>query len=210
MGVYDGVTGVFLRPWEGAREEGAAGFAKGLGKGLIGFVARPVSGVVDFASSSFEAVKKVTDVNAEVKRIRPPRYIHSDKIIRPYCLADAEGAKLLWDAEKGKYSSTDTYIAHAPISKDRRYYFVVTDQRVLVIKKNEVFGNWEVEWEYTYAELKQPPLLKEKSIRIDFKKREKKLLGLAGSSGGKMIQFLDHPTAEWLCEKADDQYQKSL
>ncbi|KRX75548.1 Vacuolar protein sorting-associated protein 13A, partial [Trichinella sp. T6] len=56
--MFDGVTGVFTKPIEGAREEGALGFAKGLGKGLIGAVTRPISGVVDFASTSFEALKK--------------------------------------------------------------------------------------------------------------------------------------------------------
>lgn len=41
----------------GARTGGATGFAKGLGLGLVGVVTRPVSGVVDFASSSLDAVK---------------------------------------------------------------------------------------------------------------------------------------------------------
>ncbi|CDW52391.1 Vacuolar protein sorting associated protein 13A [Trichuris trichiura] len=112
MGVVDGVTGVFVKPIEGAREEGAIGFAKGLGKGLIGMVTRPVSGVVDFASSSLEAVKKYTnvcpshdllinfrfraaDVSEEVKRIRLPRYVGQDKIVRPYSPLEAEGGSIL-------------------------------------------------------------------------------------------------------------------
>ena len=51
-----------------------------------------------------------------------------------------------------------------------RYVFrSSTFRRVLVTSKNEVFGNWEVDWQYTWAELKQAPSLKEKAIRIDFK-----------------------------------------
>lgn len=57
QGVYDGVTGVILKPIEGARESGFAGFFKGVGKGLVGGVARPVSGVVDFASGTLDALK---------------------------------------------------------------------------------------------------------------------------------------------------------
>lgn len=49
---------MFLKPVEGAQQEGVTGFAKGLGKGLIGVVVRPASGVVDFASSSLDAVRK--------------------------------------------------------------------------------------------------------------------------------------------------------
>lgn len=44
MGVYGGVTGVFLKPVEGARKGGALGFAKGMGQGLVGLVARPAAG----------------------------------------------------------------------------------------------------------------------------------------------------------------------
>ena len=41
----------------GAKKSGAKGFFKGMGKGLVGVVAKPVSGVVDFASSTFEGIK---------------------------------------------------------------------------------------------------------------------------------------------------------
>lgn len=58
MGFYDGVTGVVTKPLEGAREDGVTGFMKGMGKGIIGVVARPASGVVDFASGTFASVKR--------------------------------------------------------------------------------------------------------------------------------------------------------
>ena len=54
----DGVTGVVKKPIEGAQEEGALGFVKGMGKGMVGLFTRPTSGVVDFASGSFDAVKR--------------------------------------------------------------------------------------------------------------------------------------------------------
>jgi len=43
----------------GAREEGVGGFFKGMGKGAIGLFVRPATGIVDFTSGSFEAVKKL-------------------------------------------------------------------------------------------------------------------------------------------------------
>ena len=42
---------------EGARDDGCGGFAKGVGTGLIGVVARPLGGLVDFTSSTINAVK---------------------------------------------------------------------------------------------------------------------------------------------------------
>lgn len=41
----------------GAKEAGAAGFFKGLGKGMVGVLARPAGGLVDFASSTLEGIK---------------------------------------------------------------------------------------------------------------------------------------------------------
>lgn len=41
----------------GAKEAGAAGFFKGLGKGVVGVLARPAGGIVDFASSTLEGIK---------------------------------------------------------------------------------------------------------------------------------------------------------
>lgn len=58
MGVFDGVTGVISKPISGARSDGVEGFFKGLGKGAVGLIARPTAGFVDFASGSFDAVKR--------------------------------------------------------------------------------------------------------------------------------------------------------
>ncbi|KAF3815923.1 hypothetical protein GH733_016028, partial [Mirounga leonina] len=40
-----------------AQKEGAAGFFKGVGKGLVGAVARPTGGIIDMASSTFQGIK---------------------------------------------------------------------------------------------------------------------------------------------------------
>lgn len=37
----------FVKPYEGARDGGVAGFASGLGQGLIGVVAKPVDGALE-------------------------------------------------------------------------------------------------------------------------------------------------------------------
>lgn len=43
-GFYDGVGGFFYKPYKGARDGGALGFAKGCGKGLTGIVYEPIYG----------------------------------------------------------------------------------------------------------------------------------------------------------------------
>lgn len=58
QGVVDGVRGVLIRPIQGAHEGGAGGFVKGLGRGAVGLVVRPVGGVVDFTSGLLTSVKR--------------------------------------------------------------------------------------------------------------------------------------------------------
>lgn len=41
-----------MKPIEGAEQGGAGGFFKGVGKGLVGIVTKPVVGVFDFASTA--------------------------------------------------------------------------------------------------------------------------------------------------------------
>jgi len=77
---YSGVAGVVLKPIEGARKDGVGGLAKGVGIGLIGMVTRPISGLVDCVSGTFDAMKR-----CEGRPVRAPRNM-SDYIYRPFKL----------------------------------------------------------------------------------------------------------------------------
>jgi len=58
QGVLDGVTGVVTKPVSGYKEGSWGGMFKGVGKGMAGLITRPTAGIVDFASGSFNAVKR--------------------------------------------------------------------------------------------------------------------------------------------------------
>jgi hypothetical protein len=49
-------------------------FFKGVGKGVAGLVTRPTGGIVDFASGTFDTVKRATEVGEDLQRVRPARY----------------------------------------------------------------------------------------------------------------------------------------
>jgi hypothetical protein len=55
-GIFDGVTGLVMQPVKGAKEDGAKGFFKGFGKGIIGIATKPVAGVIDMASKTTEGI----------------------------------------------------------------------------------------------------------------------------------------------------------
>uniref|UniRef100_A0A8C0H2Q0 Vacuolar protein sorting 13 homolog A n=1 Tax=Chelonoidis abingdonii TaxID=106734 RepID=A0A8C0H2Q0_CHEAB len=78
-----------------AQKEGAAGFFKGVGKGLVGAVARPTGGIIDMASSTFQGIKRATDSSDDVTSLRPPRFFCEDGVIRPYRLRDGTGSQML-------------------------------------------------------------------------------------------------------------------
>ncbi|KMQ93840.1 vacuolar protein sorting-associated protein 13a, partial [Lasius niger] len=141
MGVVDGVTGVVMKPISGAKEEGVEGFFKGFGKGVVGLVTRPTAGVIDFASGSFGAVRRATELNEEARRVRSPRFLQPDSLVRPYIKDDAEGNKILMELEKGKYAHTDVYVYHVFINKD---VLLLTDKRLSYLEHSDLFGGWRV------------------------------------------------------------------
>ncbi|CAG9795097.1 unnamed protein product [Diatraea saccharalis] len=202
MGVVDGVTGVFTKPIEGAREEGVEGFFKGLGKGAVGLVARPTAGVVDFASGSLDAVKRAADLSEEVTKRRAARYLPADSGVRPYSRLQAEGYKMLFELEKGKFVSTDMYEAHVWVIPNKEVV-MCTDKRLLYLERNNVFGGWQIVWTYLWTEIPDVPTAVNKGVYIPTAK--KKVLGMFPTSGsGKVIFLYDEQEKKYLltqCER---------
>mmetsp|Transcript_36056 Transcript_36056/g.46469 ORF Transcript_36056/g.46469 Transcript_36056/m.46469 type:complete len:364 (-) Transcript_36056:277-1368(-) len=74
-GVTDGLTGIVVKPLEGAAEDGVSGFIFGLGRGAVGAVTNPVAGVLGALSAVTESVDanlKYWDKRPMGQR-RPPR-----------------------------------------------------------------------------------------------------------------------------------------
>jgi len=55
-GLYDGVTGLFTQPFLGAKNEGAAGFVKGIGKGIVGIQVKPAAGAFGIAGYAMQGL----------------------------------------------------------------------------------------------------------------------------------------------------------
>uniref|UniRef100_A0A673CML0 Vacuolar protein sorting 13 homolog A n=1 Tax=Sphaeramia orbicularis TaxID=375764 RepID=A0A673CML0_9TELE len=92
--------GVALCSCAGAQKEGAAGFFKGVGKGLVGAVARPTGGIIDMASSTFQGIKRAAETSQDIMSLRPPRFIHEDGVIRPYKEREGIGSQMLQVRQK--------------------------------------------------------------------------------------------------------------
>ena len=58
LGIYDGVTGLVLQPYHGARDNGALGFAQGIGKGFGGFVLKDLAAIISPFAYTMKGVHK--------------------------------------------------------------------------------------------------------------------------------------------------------
>lgn len=145
-GVTSGFSGLALAPLEGAAKEGASGFFKGIGKGLIGLPTKTAIGFFDLASNLSEGVRNTTTVfDADaICPIRPPRYIASDGIVRPYNEREAVGQKIMKSANGGLYFN-DVYLAHTKLSESDMLVLVTTD-RIVMMSLVKGTAEWEVAW----------------------------------------------------------------
>ncbi|EJU02006.1 hypothetical protein DACRYDRAFT_22408 [Dacryopinax primogenitus] len=132
--VASGFEGLALRPIEGAETGGAVGFFKGIGKGLVGAVTKPVVGVLDLASNVSEGIRNTTTVfdQNDLDRVRLPRYIPSDGILVPYSQREAFGQSWLKDVEEGRYFD-EQYVAHIDLRSQDEAVLIST-VRILQIR----------------------------------------------------------------------------
>jgi vacuolar protein sorting-associated protein 13A/C len=142
--VASGVGGLARKPLEGAEQEGALGFFKGIGKGVVGLATKPAIGVLDFASNVSEGVRNTTTVfdGTELDRVRLPRYIPADGIVRPYNQREALGQSWLKQIDNGKYFD-EHYIAHLELPTEDMVV-MVTYARILLIRSRRLQTEWDV------------------------------------------------------------------
>ncbi|XP_040348798.1 intermembrane lipid transfer protein VPS13C isoform X2 [Herpailurus yagouaroundi] len=201
-GVVGGVTGIITKPVEGAKKEGAAGFFKGIGKGLVGAVARPTGGIIDMASSTFQGIQRAAESTEEVSRLRPPRFIHEDGIIRPYERQESEGYDLF--ENHVKRLEGETYRCHCAISGSKKTILMVTNRRVLCIKEVEILGHMSIDWQCPFEDFVSPPSVHGNLLKISVKEQSLFHKKDSASHGCRHIYLQDNATAERVCNAIGD------
>ena len=130
-GVVDGVTSVIRAPMRGAEKHGLQGFAKGVGKGLLGLVVKPVIGLTDAATEVMIGVKGSVDGgsinNMRRNQIRPRRAMYGrERAIRTYSLADATASSLMMRSRL----AGDLYLSHCDIGNR---FALLSVKRLLIL-----------------------------------------------------------------------------
>uniref|UniRef100_A0A8C4FH35 Vacuolar protein sorting 13 homolog A n=1 Tax=Dicentrarchus labrax TaxID=13489 RepID=A0A8C4FH35_DICLA len=183
-GFVSGITGIVTKPIKGAQKEGAAGFFKGVGKGLVGAVARPTGGIIDMASSTFQGIKRAAETSQDVESLRPPRFIHEDGVIRPYKEREGLGSQMLQKIENGRFAKY-RYFAHAKVNDSD--FLMITKRGIFFVTRG-TFGQLTCEWQYLFEEFtKEPMIVESRRLRIEAKERVKSVFH--AKEFGKIINF---------------------
>ncbi|KAM3868440.1 intermembrane lipid transfer protein VPS13A [Diretmus argenteus] len=198
-GFVSGITGIVTKPIKGAQKEGAAGFFKGVGKGLVGAVARPTGGIIDMASSTFQGIKRAAETSQDIQSLRPPRFIHEDGVIRPYKEREGIGSQMLQKIENGRFAKY-RYFAHAKVNDSD--FLMITKRGIFFVTKG-TFGQLTCEWQYLFDEFtKDPMIVEDRRVRIEAKERVKSVFH--AKEFGKIINFRTPEIATWVLAKLED------
>jgi len=118
-GLFDGLSGVFTAPVQGAMQDGAVGLLKGLGRGLVGAVVKPVTGVFDAVTTLSDGIKNTTTLfEARVVPQRPPRILYGpEQLIRPYSAKEVSASCFLDTRSNLRLEAhqRETYVDHVAL-----------------------------------------------------------------------------------------------
>lgn len=142
--VVSAMEGIVTKPIQGAETEGALGFFKGVGKGLVGVVTKPAVGVFDLASNLSEGIRNTTTVfdKPERDRVRLPRHVPPDGILVPFSAREALGQYWMRDLDNGAFRK-EAYVAHID-SPGSDNVILLTSTRILSFWSKKLRLDWNV------------------------------------------------------------------
>ncbi|XP_035787835.1 vacuolar protein sorting-associated protein 13-like [Anopheles albimanus] len=126
-------------------------------------------------------------------RLRPPRFLHKDGIVRPYNRREAEGHKFLREIDKGKFWDTDTYAYYEMIIENKDVV-VLTDNRIIYASKSDMFGGWQSGWSHKWFEVLGISMFSD-GIEILLRNRDKSALKKMFSPSGVNKKFYYTPSS---------------
>jgi hypothetical protein len=133
----EGVTGVFTKPWQGAKKGGMKGFFKGVGSGMVGAVTAPLSAVLRVSTSvASSVVMQAALLDDKIKqsgRLRFPRQFGARKVLETYNHALAQAQHVL-SSKKEHQGENIVFYMRTGI----REHVLVTQKHLLYIQRSEV------------------------------------------------------------------------
>eukprot|EP01135_Chromosphaera_perkinsii_P007458 Nk52_evm10s859 gene=Nk52_evmTU10s859 len=197
-GIGSAVSGVVEQPYQGAKNNGVSGFFKGMGKGAVGVLTKPLGSLVDAGAATLEGISSSAGYGDRVERVRSPRYIPPSKLVGRFSHHEADGHLFLRKMEEGVFRK-DKYLSHGMLlnpGHDRRIIYF-TNRRILIINVHEM-EDAKLEYNIPFERI----LHVDKSnqgVVIKFKIQSVSVFG-GGSRNSSKLSLLssDRQVGEWL------------
>ena len=114
----------------------------------VGALTKPAAGAFDMASSITEGLRNTTLVFEQnsIDRVRLPRFIASDHVVRPFSEREALGQMWLQTMDAGRLVR-DEYVAHINTPGPHGgATIMLTETRILYVRTAHLKALWEVVW----------------------------------------------------------------
>ncbi|XP_074642818.1 intermembrane lipid transfer protein VPS13D-like [Tubulanus polymorphus] len=136
-GLVGGMTSIITQTYHGASKDGIEGFFTGFGKGVVGTVAKPVAGVLDFASGAASALRDTSRSNSRnPRRKREPRCCHRPGGLLPiYSKHDSEAQKTLFMLNHNNYSEMFIAMEQLRTGHENPLQALITSLQVYFLRK---------------------------------------------------------------------------
>ncbi|KAL8453097.1 hypothetical protein Emed_000967 [Eimeria media] len=131
-----GFTGLVEEPVRGAAEGGFEGLIRGAGRGIAGFLVKPITGVLDLAHKTAEAIKDASQIEAyqRPRRRLPRMLLGPSRLLIAYDNEAAEAKAILTDAEGQNWGNLP--VLFFALEKRLERLTVITESHILNFKIN--------------------------------------------------------------------------
>ena len=138
LDVASGITGVFTKPFKGAKEQGAKGFFKGVGTGLFGLVSTPFKIVLKIGSTLTSGIAQGATLLAKGQiqtfgRVRFPRQSNHKQVLEPYNNELAQAKELI-----RKEGGDQRIVNYSHLNEGDEIIFIITTKMIWVLSGDEV------------------------------------------------------------------------
>ena len=134
--LFDATTGLVAQPIAQGRDGGFGGLMKGVGMGLVGLIAKPVSGAADLIGFTLRGIAGEFELHgAEAQRHRTPRFVDPITCVTPiYNLHKADGAMFAFKKIPSQFKD-DVYVNHVALRVNEPQLLLICLLRRLVLVK---------------------------------------------------------------------------
>ncbi|XP_023229581.1 vacuolar protein sorting-associated protein 13D-like isoform X2 [Centruroides sculpturatus] len=135
-GLFGGVTSLITQTYEGASTEGVQGFFSGLGKGLVGTVAKPAAGFLDLATGAASAVRDTSRRNshAQPERCRLPRVCFGPGgLLPPYNADQARGQQIFFAVSSNHH---ERFVSYHCLRRAEGMELLLTDAHIIIVNRS--------------------------------------------------------------------------